>query len=130
MKKMGEVCKSLGISRKMLRDYDEMGLVHPTAKNDIGHALYDDEAIVKLQAILMFREVGFSRMEIKKIFDQPKMLRQSYDTLRSKLIEKRNRINGMIQAVDFLKVLRISDQTLTMIMEIMIKYGKNMPQIA
>ena len=130
MKKMGEVCKSLGISRKMLRDYDEMGLVHPTAKTDSGYALYDDDAIIKLQEVLIFREVGFSRLEIKKIFNHPQTLRQSYDMLRSELIEKRDRINGMILAVDYLKAFRISNQTLTTLIEIMIKYGKNVPQIS
>lgn len=131
MKKIGEVCKILGVSKKTLRGYDEIGLLHPTAKNEADYWLYDDLAVMKLKAILMFVEVGFSRLEIKNIFEHPDTIIQSYNMLEDELIQKRNRLNGMIRAVGVLKMtVGLPKQTLKSIIYVLNRFGENMPQTA
>ncbi len=71
MKKLSEVCKLLGITRRTLRGYDEIGLVKPSEKTDAGYWLYDDVAVSKIKLILILVEGGYSRKEIKEILDSP-----------------------------------------------------------
>ena len=71
MKTVTEVSRISGISVRTLHYYDNIGLLKPTALTDAGYRLYDDEAIARLQTILMFRELAFPLKEIKNILDSP-----------------------------------------------------------
>lgn len=44
MKTIRDIEKLLGITRWSLQEYDKIGLLHPSARNQYGHILYDDEA--------------------------------------------------------------------------------------
>lgn len=70
MKRSSEVCKIVGITKKTLRGYDGMKLLHPTEKTEAGYWLYD-EAIRKLVFIQMLVEVGCKRKEIKALMKSP-----------------------------------------------------------
>lgn len=71
MKTVTEVSRISGVSVRTLHYYDNIGLLKPTALTDAGYRLYDDEAIARLQTILMFRELAFPLKEIKNILDSP-----------------------------------------------------------
>ena len=47
--------------------YDEIGLLKPTSKSDVGYRLYDDKALETLQQILFFREFDIPLKEIKAV---------------------------------------------------------------
>ncbi len=61
MMTVNEVGKLTGVSVRTLQYYDKIGLLHPTEYTQAGYRLYDDTALEKLQQILLFRELGFSR---------------------------------------------------------------------
>lgn len=61
MMTVNEVGKLTGVSVRTLQYYDKSGLLHPTEYTQAGYRLYDDTALEKLQQILLFRELGFSR---------------------------------------------------------------------
>ena len=61
MMAVNEVGKLTGVSVRTLQYYDKIGLLHPTEYTQAGYRLYDDTALEKLQQILLFRELGFSR---------------------------------------------------------------------
>lgn len=96
MKKVDEVCKSIGVSKRTLHYYDEIGLLPPTEYTESGYRLYDDAAVEKLWEILLMREMGYSLMDIKMIMDDP-----DFDWRNS--IEKR--IEIMTKKMEQLEIL-------------------------
>ena len=60
-----------GVSVRTLHYYDQQGLIKPTFHRANGYRQYDEGAIVPLQQILFFREVGFSLNDIKRIMSRP-----------------------------------------------------------
>ena len=119
MKKSSEVCKLLGVTRKTLRGYDKIGLLHPTEKTDAGYWLYDDAAILKIKQILIYSEGGYSRKEIKEILDSPRsILDGGFDEIIERLERKKSRIESYITSLslmnEFLKapepVLQVLDK--------------------
>lgn len=71
MKTVKEVSRISGVSVRTLHHYDAIGLLPPTEVTDAGYRLYDDHALRRLQAILMFRELEFPLREIRDILDSP-----------------------------------------------------------
>lgn len=71
MRTVKEVSRISGVSVRTLHHYDAIGLLKPTKVTEAGYRLYDEEALRRLQTILMFRELGFALADIKKILDSP-----------------------------------------------------------
>ncbi len=74
MKSIKELCSMTGTTENTLRYYDEKGLLSPTFRNQHGRRewCYDDESVDRLRAILLFRKIGLSVDEIKRLFEQMK----------------------------------------------------------
>lgn len=72
MKTVNEVSKLTGVSVRALHHYDAIGLLPPTRVTEAGYRLYDDTALVRLQAILLFRELRFPLKDIREILDSPR----------------------------------------------------------
>jgi len=71
MKTVKEVSKLTGVSVRTLHHYDAIGLLKPTHVTDAGYRLYGDEALSRLQMILLFRQLQFPLKEIRQILDSP-----------------------------------------------------------
>ena len=71
MKTVKEVSTLTGVSVRTLHHYDAIGLLKPTRVTEAGYRLYDDTALRRMQAILLFRELQFPLKEIKEILDSP-----------------------------------------------------------
>ena len=71
MRTVNEVSKITGVSVRTLHYYDAINLLKPAKVTEAGYRLYDDEALCRLQSILLFRELQFPLKEIKKILDSP-----------------------------------------------------------
>lgn len=71
MRTVKEVSKLTGVSVRALHHYDAIGLLKPTKVTDAGYRLYGDEAIGRLQSILLFRELRFPLKQIKAVLDRP-----------------------------------------------------------
>ena len=89
MKTIHEVSELAGVSIRTLQYYDKIGLLLPSAHTEAGYRLYDDEALERLQQILLFRELEFPLKEIKEIisrpnFDKAKALEQQIELLTLK----------------------------------------------
>ena len=110
MKTISEVKEILGVERRTLQEYDAIGLLHPSNKADIENGkdngklvkwLYDDEALLKLEIISVFREIGYKRSEIKVIIDNPSVeLAVEFKKGKQKLLEKKERIEAMVSFFD------------------------------
>ena len=108
MKTVKEVSKLAGVSVRTLHYYDTIGLLKPTEVTGAGYRLYDDAALERLQAILLFRELEFSLKEIKSImnssgFDRRKALEQQI-----KLLElKREHLDNLIDFARGIKAIGV-----------------------
>lgn len=61
---IGEVTKAFNVSTRMLRYYDEIGLLLSTRKEDYAYRVYDESAVRRLQQIITLRKL---RIPLKKI---------------------------------------------------------------
>ena len=71
MKTVKEVSRLTGVSVRTLHHYDALGLLKPTQVTAAGYRLYDDEALGRLQTILLFRELQFPLKAIKGMLEAP-----------------------------------------------------------
>lgn len=97
MKTVKEVSAMSGVSVRTLHHYDAIGLLPPTRVTEAGYRLYDDNALARLQAILLFRELQFPLKDIKTILDSPKFDPQTALKDQIRLLElQRDRLNELI----------------------------------
>lgn len=96
-----EIADLVGISVRTLHYYDEVGLLTPDETTESGYRLYSDENLETLQQILFFRELGFPLQQIKDIIYSPSFDRtEALNVQRNMLVEKRNRLDKMIQTIE------------------------------
>ena len=86
LKKIEEVSKLSGISKRALQYYDDEGLLRAKRSKE-NYRLYDENDMKKLWEILWYKEMGFHLREIKEIFAVPKKERSIYLEQRMKEIE-------------------------------------------
>ena len=53
-----EVAKAAGTTSRTLRHYDQLGLVAPSRIGTNGYRYYDDRALLRLQRVLLLRDLG------------------------------------------------------------------------
>lgn len=71
MRTVKEVSRLTGVSVRTLHHYDAIGVCKPAKVTEAGYRLYDDAALERLQAVLLFRELQFPLKEIKEMLDSP-----------------------------------------------------------
>ena len=68
-KTLSEICRSLGVSRKVIQGYEKHGFVKSCGKNRYGHLVYDSESIDRITEIRFYQYLGFSLKEIENVLD-------------------------------------------------------------
>ncbi|WP_433479527.1 HEAT repeat domain-containing protein [Spirillospora sp. CA-142024] len=68
---IGEVARRSGVSARMLRHYDSLGLVRPTGRTDAGYREYSSEDIRRIFHIESLRSLGLSLREVRRALDDP-----------------------------------------------------------
>jgi len=90
-----------GVTPRTLHYYDEIGLLKPSQVGDNGYRYYGDEAVLRLQQILLFR-----RMDVPLETIQTLMARPDFDTQtalaehRKILLQRIGQLNVLVQTVD------------------------------
>src|SRR5688572_13141071 len=99
--RVNDVARLAGVSVRTLHHYDEIGLLVPTARSPSGYRLYDDDDLLRLQQIIVARELGLSLEAIRKSLDDPGFdRRRALLTQRAQLTRRAQQAAGMIVAVD------------------------------
>lgn len=93
MKRVEEVCRLSGVSRRTLQYYDDEGIL-PAKRSEENYRLYDEAAMERLWEILWYKEMGFKLKEIKEILAVPQKERSNY------LKQKIQSIEGKIQDLE------------------------------
>ncbi|MGN0159833.1 MAG: MerR family transcriptional regulator [Lachnospiraceae bacterium] len=67
---IGEIAKSLGITRRIILNYEEHDLIKPDMKNgDTGNRLYTIDTFTQIRTIRTFQNLGLSLDEIRGYLD-------------------------------------------------------------
>jgi MerR family transcriptional regulator, thiopeptide resistance regulator len=69
MKTVGEVSELARVTVRTLHHYDELGLLSPSERSEAGYRLYSHDDLARLQEILIWRQLGFSLVEIAALLD-------------------------------------------------------------
>ena len=70
MKSVKEVSQLSGVSVRTLHYYDEIDLLKPSVVAENGYRYYNRDAVVRLQEILLYRELDFPLKKINEIVGQ------------------------------------------------------------
>jgi MerR family transcriptional regulator, thiopeptide resistance regulator len=65
-----DVARLVGTTSRTLRHYDRMGLLPPSRIGSNGYRYYDDDALVRLQRILLLRDLGLGLPAIAEVLDR------------------------------------------------------------
>ena len=64
---IGQAARATGISAKMIRHYEEVGLIPAAARSDAGYRKYTDADVHTLRFVRHARDLGFSIPEIGEL---------------------------------------------------------------
>src|SRR5512141_1044283 len=90
-----------GVTPRTLHHYDEIGLLKPSRVGANGYRYYGEEALLRLQQILFYRELDMPLEDIRKI-----MGRRDFDVLsaleshKQALKKKMERTSRLLKTVD------------------------------
>ena len=121
---IGEVARRSGVSARMLRHYDSLGLVRPTGRTEAGYREYSSDDIRRIFHIESLRSLGLSLRAIGRALDDPgftpsalvdDLIRQTLDRIAAEtdLLTRLRRIDaaepadweGVLQIVALLQAL-------------------------
>jgi MerR family transcriptional regulator, thiopeptide resistance regulator len=96
-----DVSRLARVSVRTLHYYEEIGLLVPARRTDAGYRLYSDDDLLRLQQILIGRELGLPLEEIRRLLDNPAFdRRQALIAQKQQLQRRAEQTAGMIAAVD------------------------------
>jgi DNA-binding transcriptional MerR regulator len=96
-----ELASLAGITRRALHHYDEIGLLHPSRTGENGYRFYDDDAALRLQQILFYKELGMDLGQIMDILTEPGFdINQALESHKLQLLNKIERLQRLIGTVE------------------------------
>lgn len=96
---IADVARMSGVTSRTLRHYDEIGLLPPAWTGSHGHRYYEEADLLRLQQILLMRELDLGLREIQAVLDsqvdQVAVLRDHYQ----RLLRERDRLEKLVRTV-------------------------------
>ena len=95
---IGDLAKSLVISARSIRYYEELGLLSPS-RTEGGFRVYTDHDRALIKLIVRFRDLGMSLEEIRALVapSQSALSRQNIEELRCALLARKNEFEQKIE---------------------------------
>ena len=63
--RIGDLTEQAGVTRRTVRYYESIGLLHPAEREGHGHHYYTEETLARLRKIDQFKRLGLSLDEIR-----------------------------------------------------------------
>jgi MerR family copper efflux transcriptional regulator len=112
---IGQAARQSGLSAKMIRYYESIGLLKAAHRTDSGYRVYGDDDLHTLAFIKRSRDLGFSLEEVGKLLtlwqdrqrasaDVKALARQHIDELNQKIRELgqlRDTLQDLVEGINF-----------------------------
>ncbi len=103
MMTISEVSKNFNVSTRILRYYEQIGLLSSQRKEDYAYRIYDENAIRRLQQIIALRKLRIPLKQIALIFDDAKQT-QIVEIFTGNIIEIDHEITALNTIRDVLRI--------------------------
>ncbi len=100
---IGEAAKASGVSAKMIRHYESLGLLREARRTYAGYRIYDDNDIHTLRFVRRARDLGFPMTAIEQLLGLWRNRRRSSADVRR---VAQQHIAGLNQKIDELQAMR------------------------
>lgn len=119
---IGEFAKLCNISKRMLRHYDEIGLLKPAAISEENmYRMYNSNQKKKVEAIILLQSFGFALNEILAMYIKNISVNDFAKIVKEKQVHIREKIEtdvyNMTQIKKFIITFEKSEQPLTVLLE-------------
>jgi MerR family transcriptional regulator, thiopeptide resistance regulator len=97
-----QLSKLAGVTPRALHYYDEIGLLKPSQVGDNGYRYYEEEALLRLQQILLYRELDMPLEKIKRILGRPDFdVSSALEGHKAELHKRISRLEKLLNTVDY-----------------------------
>lgn len=112
---IGEIAKSIGITRKIILNYEAKGLIRPDKKDGVtGNRYYTIDTFTQIRTIRIFQNLGLSLDEIREYFSGASDLQpmiQRLENMRNELNLTIEKLKERSRVSDTIKKIVIEPQT-------------------
>ncbi|ATB35809.1 MerR family transcriptional regulator [Cystobacter fuscus] len=95
-----DIARLAGTTSRTLRHYDDVGLLKPSRIGSNGYRYYDQAALVRLQRILLLRELGLGLPAIAEVLEGQKDTTRALQTHLTWLRREQQRLARQITSVE------------------------------
>lgn len=95
-----QVAQLTGTTSRTLRHYDDLGIVPPSRVGSNGYRYYDEAALMRLQRVLLLRELGLGLPRIAEVLERRTDEASALATHLALLHQERERLARQIAAVE------------------------------
>jgi Cu(I)-responsive transcriptional regulator len=100
---IGEAAKRGGVSAKMIRHYESIGLINAAKRTDSGYRLYSQNDVHMLRFIRQARNLGFSIVQIKELLSLWKNQRRTSRRVKELATSHINELDERIRELQAIK---------------------------
>lgn len=100
---IGEASRLTGVSAKMIRHYESLGLLPHPPRTDSGYRRYNDDAINTLHFIRRARDLGFGMSDIAQLLDLWRNRRRSSASVKKLALAHVDALQQRIEALQAMK---------------------------
>lgn len=109
---VSQLAELAGVTVRTLHHYDQMGLLTPSARTAAGYRLYSHKDLLRLQQILLYRELDIPLEQIRDIldddeFDLVQALHEHRDTLRHRIA----RLKTLLDTINY-TLIHLTEETM------------------
>ena len=95
-----QIAKLAGTTSRTLRHYDDIGLLAPSSIGHNGYRHYDEVALVRLQRILLLRELGLGLPQIAEVLARESSEAHALESHLAWLRQEQDRLARQIASVE------------------------------
>lgn len=99
--RVADLARLAGVTVRTLHHYDEIGLLVPAGRTGKGYRIYGKAEVLRLQQILLYRELEVPLEKIRQILTDPEFdPRRALREQRERLLRRADRTRALLRSVD------------------------------
>jgi DNA-binding transcriptional MerR regulator len=97
---VNQLAKIAGVSVRTLHHYDKIGLLKPHSRTESRYRVYGHEELLRLQQILLYKEMDIPLLQIQEIIDDPSFdLVSALEQHHAALLNKKGRLEILLKTI-------------------------------